>query len=182
MTALVLLDRDGVVNVERQGYIIDPPALVLIAGAASAIARLNAAGSRVVVVTNQSAVGRGLMDARTLERIHERLRTLLAAARACVDDIIVCTDPPWAATPRRKPAPGMLLEAMAAAGVAPDATVMIGDDLRDIEAAAAAGCRRILVRTGKGAAFAARGLPAELAPVAVVDDLAAAADLLLGAF
>ncbi len=180
MTKLVLLDRDGVVNVERPHYITDPGDVELVPGAGLAIRRLNAAGRRAVIVTNQSAVGRGLIDMVGLERIHDRLRALLAAEGAQLDGVIVCPDPPWAATVRRKPAPGMLLEAMAAHAAGPAETAMIGDDVKDLEAACAAGCRRILVKTGKGAGFAAHGLVPTLEPVAIVDDLAAAVALLLG--
>jgi D-glycero-D-manno-heptose 1,7-bisphosphate phosphatase len=179
VTRLVLLDRDGVVNVERRHYITDPGDVELVPGAAAAIRRLNAAGWRAVIVTNQSAVGRGLIDMAGLERVHDRLRALLAADGARLDGLIVCPDPPWAATARRKPGPGMLIEAMAAHAADPAETAMVGDDVKDLEAACAAGCRRILVKTGKGAGFAAHGLAPTLAPVAIVDDLAAAVDLLL---
>lgn len=80
---------------------------------------------------------------------------------------------------RRKPAPGMLFEAMRRFRIAAEDTVMIGDALSDLEAASAAGCRRILLRTGKGAAAQAEGLPRHVLPVAVCEDLAAAVDSLL---
>jgi D-glycero-D-manno-heptose 1,7-bisphosphate phosphatase len=178
---LVLLDRDGVLNEEGPGYVTNPDALVMIAGAAEAVARLCAAGRRIAVVTNQSAVGRGLIDAEMLEHIHEKLCAEVARAGGRIDTIEACPDPPWAATARRKPAPGMLREAIRRFGAEAAATVMIGDSLRDLEAAHAAGCQRILVRSGNGTATQAAGIPAVLSPVAVFNDLATAVDKLLEA-
>ncbi len=95
-----------------------------------------------------------------------------------MDALITCTDPPWAATVRRKPGPGMLQEALDQFGTTPEDAVMIGDATRDLEAAAVLGIRRILVRTGKGRATEA-DLPTELQPVTVFDDLARAVDAVL---
>lgn len=176
---LVMLDRDGVLNEERPGFVTNPDQLVMIADAAEAVARLGAAGHRIAVVTNQSALGRGLIDTAMLERIHERLRDEVARAGGRIDAILTCPDPPWAPTEQRKPAPGMLREAIRRFGAEAAATPMIGDSLGDLEAARAAGCKRVLVRTGHGAATQAAGIPAALAPVAVFDDLAAAVDKLL---
>jgi len=175
---LVLMDRDGVLNVDRADYVKE---LELLPGAAEAVTRFNRAGWPVVVVTNQSAVGRGLVTSEMLERIHQHLRAVLARSAAWLDDIIVCTDPPWSAGPRRKPAPGMLGEALARYRVEPGHAMMIGDALRDLEAATAAGCRRVLVRTGQGRTTEAAGLPPYVLPVAVYEDLVEAADRLLEA-
>ena len=175
---IVLLDRDGVVNVER-GHIGAPDEIELIAGAAGAIARLNRARVKTALVTNQSAVGSHRIDRATLERIHARMAALLAREDARLDAVFCCTDPPWAPTARRKPNPGMVWEATGAFATSPRHAVMIGDDLRDLEAAARAGCRRILVRTGKGAALERAGLPRHVLPAAVADDLAAAVERLL---
>ncbi len=176
---LILLDRDGVLNLDRADYVKTPDELVLLAGAAAAVARLNAARHRVVVCTNQSAVGRGIIDAERLTLIHHRLREQIAAAGGHLDDILACTDAPDRPGPWRKPRPGMLLEAMRRFHATASETVMIGDHLRDLEAAAAAGCRRILVRTGQGSATQAAGLPPAVLPVAVHEDLAAAVTALL---
>ncbi|MDA0260816.1 MAG: HAD-IIIA family hydrolase [Proteobacteria bacterium] len=176
---LVLIDRDGVLNIERPGYVETPGQLELLPGAAAAVGRLNQAGISTALITNQSVVGRKRIDGATLEKIHARLQQLLAAEKAHLDMIVCCTDPPWAPTARRKPNPGMLWEAIRAAGTFPPDTVMIGDDLRDIQAAARAGCRRILVRTGKGREVEAAGLPHHLLPLVIRDDLASAVDYLL---
>ncbi len=181
MGRLVLLDRDGVINIDRPDSVKSPDELALIPGSAAAIARLNVAKIRVAVVTNQSVVGRGVISAGQLESIHERLAAMLAREGARLDALFVCTDPPGAPSERRKPRPGMLIEALRRFAAEPHQTPMIGDDLRDLEAAHAAGCPRVLVRTGKGAATQAAGIPAALLPVAVHADLAAAVDALLAA-
>ena len=179
---LFLLDRDGVLNADRPDSVKSPGELMLLLGAAAAVRRLNEAGRLVAVCTNQSVVGRGVIDEAMLARIHEKLRTELAREGARLDALFHCPDHPRQPGPWRKPAPGMLREAMARFRIAPSETVMIGDALVDLEAAAAAGCRRILVRSGKGRATQAAGLPAHVLPVAVHEDLAwAVAALLDGA-
>ncbi|MCP4328718.1 MAG: HAD-IIIA family hydrolase [Alphaproteobacteria bacterium] len=175
---LALLDRDGVLNHDRPDSVRRAEDLILIPGAAAAVARLNAADWRVAVVTNQAVVGRGFMSPAELERTHAKLAAELAAGGAHLDAVIACTDAPENATVRRKPGPGMLLEALDRFGATPETTPMIGDSLRDLEAAARAGCRRFLVRTGKGRATEDGGLPAAVQPVVVVDDLGAAVDIL----
>lgn len=177
---LVLLDRDGVLNEERADYVKSPDELVMIEGSAQAVSRLNDAGHKIALVTNQSAVGRGMISADMLERIHEKLRTELARSGARLEEIFVCTDPPWAATERRKPGAGMLREALERFRAVPPETYMIGDSLRDLQAAATAGCQRVLVRTGNGSATQAQGLPNEVLPVAVYENLPSAVDALLG--
>jgi len=174
-----MLDRDGVLNEDRPDGVHAPEELILIPGAAEAVAHLNAAGVRVAVVTNQSVVGRGIIDEAALARIHAYLERELARFGAVLDSIIWCPDPPDRPTERRKPAPGMLREALARFGAEAAATPMVGDSLRDLEAAAAIGCRRMLVRTGKGSATESAGLPATLSPVTVHDDLADAVAALL---
>jgi D-glycero-D-manno-heptose 1,7-bisphosphate phosphatase len=171
--SLVLLDRDGVLVEERENFVKHPGELVLIPGAAEALARLNRAGHTVAVCTNQSCVGRGIISAAMLDRIHEHLRDRLAESGARIDALYACPDAPWAATERRKPRPGMLREALQRFRADPAATPMVGDTPGDMQAALAAGCRRVLVRTGHGAKTQAAGLPPELAPVAVHADLAA---------
>jgi D-glycero-D-manno-heptose 1,7-bisphosphate phosphatase len=176
---LVLLDRDGVLVEERENFVKHPGELVLIPGAAEALARLNRAGHTVAVCTNQSCVGRGIISAAMLDRIHEHLRDRLAEAGARIDALYACPDAPWAATERRKPRPGMLREALQRFRADPAATPMVGDTLGDMQAALAAGCRRVLVRTGHGAKTQAAGLPPELAPVAVHADFAAFVEIFL---
>jgi D-glycero-D-manno-heptose 1,7-bisphosphate phosphatase len=177
---LVLTDRDGVLNEDRPGGVRRPDELRLIRGAAAALRRLNEARVPVALVTNQSIVGRGLIGFAELEAIQRRLEAELAAAGARLDLVLIAPDAPDAPSARRKPAPGMLLDALGRFAVAAADAVMIGDDLRDLEAARAAGCGRILVRTGKGGAVLAAGIPERLLPVEVCDSFAAAVDRLLG--
>lgn len=177
---LVLLDRDGVLNENRDDYVKSPGELVMLRGSAEAVARLNAAGHRVAVCTNQSAVGRGIVAPAMLDRIHDSLREHLARAGGRLDALFFCPDPPWAASDRRKPGPGMLQDAMRQFRVSPHDCVMVGDDLVDLQAASRAGVRRILVRTGKGRKTQGAGIPPEVLPVAVHEDLGAAVASLLG--
>ncbi len=177
---LVLIDRDGVLNVDRSDYVKNPGELVLLPGSAAALARLNAAGFVVAACTNQSPIGRGIFDEAMLARIHERLREELAREGARLDAIFHCPDAPGRPSQCRKPAPGMLQEAMRRFRASPSETPFVGDSLTDMQAAHAAGCPRHLVRTGHGAKTQAAGLPAELLPVAVHETFADAVDVLLG--
>jgi len=177
---LILLDRDGVLNQEPANVFVHSPAeLILMPGAGKAVARLNARGWPVAVCTNQSCVGRNIIDEAMLTRIHETLFSHLARDNARLDAIFFAPDAPWAATERRKPGAGMLREAMQRFRAGPQDTVFIGDSLTDLQAAQKAGCRKILVRSGKGAGVQAKGIPAELLPVTVAEDLADAVDRLL---
>ncbi len=180
MNRLVLLDRDGVLNQDRDDYVKSPDELVMIEGAAEAVAKLNRAGLVVALVTNQSAVGQGIIEADMLERIHQRLRENLARGGARLDEIFVCPEAPWQASERRKPGPGMLREALERFRAEAARTPLIGDTLGDLQAAARAGCQRYLVRTGKGAATQAAGLPAEVLPTKVYESLTPAVAALLG--
>lgn len=180
---LVLLDRDGVINEDRPDFVKTPGELLFIPKSLEAIARLNGHGHRLVVTTNQSCIGRGIITEEQLAAIHGKMREALAKVSGRLDDIIVAPDAPWAATERRKPGAGMLLEAMRKFNIRPSETVMIGDSARDMEAAKTVGCHRILVRTGKGRKTLAAGIEKHLMPVHVADDLdEAAAFILAGRF
>ena len=169
--ATVLLDRDGVVVVNRKDNIKTADQLRLIPGAAQAIGDLNRAGVTVGLCTNQPEVARGAMTRRQLDVVHDGLRDKIAAeGGGHLDLIFVCTDP--LKCPRRKPAPGMLLQALAHFGAAAADTPFVGDQADDLRAAFRAGCQRVLVRTGLGSMTLAAGLPDYVAPFAVHDDLA----------
>ena len=176
---LVMLDRDGVLTEERDGFVKHPGELKLIEGAAAAVAQLNAAGIKTALVSNQSVVGRGIISADMLERIHEKLRSELATAGARLDLLLTCTDASNSPSERRKPAPGMLREALGHFRVAPHDAVMIGDQATDLRAAVAAGVPPILVRTGKGAELLAKGLPQDILMVRVYASLTSAVEALL---
>jgi D-glycero-D-manno-heptose 1,7-bisphosphate phosphatase len=169
---LILLDRDGVLNkVYADDYVKSPDELIMLPHVGKAVARLNARGWQVAICTNQSCIGRGIIDEAMLGRVHDRLFDELARDGAMIDALFFAPDAPWAATERRKPGAGMLREAMQRFRAAPQDTVFIGDSLIDLQAATTAGCRRILVRTGNGAATQAKGLPPEVLPVTVAEDL-----------
>ena len=179
MTQLFLLARDGVLSVDRDGFVKHPGELQLIEGAARAVARLNEANVRVAVCTNQPVVGRGIIGRDQLDRIHLALRDLLAGQGARLDLLVDCTDAPHGHSTRRKPEPAMLLEVIRHFGAHPAATPMVGTEVADLQAAQRAGCSRVLVRTGKGRDTQGGGLPEEVLPVSVHDDLAAAVDAYL---
>ena len=149
----VFLDRDGCV-VDELGFLVDADATRLLPGAAAAVARLNRAGIPVVLVTNQSAVARGLLDEDGLARIHARMAELLAAEDAHLDLVLHCPHHPefTAACPCRKPEPGMLLEGAERLGLDLERSWMVGDAARDLEAGRRAGVGGlVLLATGKGA-------------------------------
>jgi D-glycero-D-manno-heptose 1,7-bisphosphate phosphatase len=170
----VILDRDGVLNEEApaRGYITRPEAWRWIPGSLEALALLGQAGLRVSVATNQSGVGRGLMSPADLEAVHERMLREATAAGGRIDALFTCPHAPDDGCDCRKPAPGLIRAAVAAAGVPESATLVVGDDTRDLEAARAAGVPAVLVLTGKG-----RGAAAALTPgaIPVYDDLLALA-------
>lgn len=177
---VVLLDRDGVLNEDRADFVKSPGEMAIIPGAAAAVARLNRAGIRVALCTNQSCIGRGIITVERLERIHLHLREMLARDGAQLDAIFFCPHAPWENCACRKPKAGLLREALRRFGAEPADATMIGDGLRDLQAAKTAGCARMLVRTGHGAETLAAGVPHDVLPVAVHDDLAAAVAALLG--
>lgn len=178
MGNLVILDRDGVINEDSDAYIKSPAEWRPIPGSLEAIARLNRAGFLVAIATNQSGVGRGLFDLRTLTAIHTRMRRELAAVGGRVDAIFFCPHSPEAQCRCRKPQPGLLQEIKERFQVPLDDVPAIGDSLRDLQAAQAAGAMPMLVLTGKGAA--AR-LQAEAMGIAVHRDLAGAVQAIIEA-
>jgi len=179
----VFLDRDGTI-IEQVHYLSDPDGVRLLPGTAEALRRLHAAGFARVVVTNQSALGRGMISEEQLHQIHHEMNRQLAAEGTAVDAIYFCPEVP-ASDDRsvvehgdRKPGPGMLIRAAEELDLNLAASWMVGDMLSDILAGINARCRgSILVRTGKGLSEAE-------APLAVTyqvaDDLLAAVDLILG--
>ena len=173
---LVVLDRDGTINHDSDQYIKSPEEWRPIKGSLEAIARLTQAGYRVVVATNQSGIARGLFDTRTLFAIHDALIKALAPLGGRIDAFFFCPHAADSGCPCRKPQPGMLLEVARRFNVPLEAVDMVGDSQRDLEAAAAAGARPVLVLTGKGEATRAAG---KLPPgTRVFPDLAAFAEQL----
>jgi len=147
---LVILDRDGTINHDSDHYIKSLEEWRPIRGSLEGIARLTQAGYRVVVATNQSGIARGLLTTRTLFEIHEHLQRAVAQAGGRIDAFFFCPHADAAGCPCRKPKPGMLLEVAQRFNISLRDTYMVGDALRDVQAAAAAGARPVLVLTGKG--------------------------------
>ncbi|MBS0219968.1 MAG: HAD-IIIA family hydrolase [Proteobacteria bacterium] len=165
----VLLDRDGVVTINRKYNVKSPAELCLIPGAANAIARLNRERVAVALCTNQPEVDEGIIRKCELDAIHHALQTMLARHDAWIDLILCCTDNFH--SERRKPSPGMLFEAMRHLGAKSADTPFIGDQPSDLEAAANAHCRPILVRTGLGRLTERGSIPQYARPAAIYDDL-----------
>ncbi|MCK6485790.1 MAG: HAD family hydrolase [Phycisphaerae bacterium] len=179
MQRAVFLDRDGTI-IEDMHYSGDPARVRLLPGAAGALCRLRAAGYRLIVVTNQSGIARGLLSVAQLAEVHRRMERLLAAEGATLDAIYYC---PYLAgveavveeyrrdSDLRKPGPGMLIQAAREWNIDLQRSWMVGDAPRDVQAGRAAGCRTVLV--------AAAGAPPCPQADFVVGDVSAAADIIL---
>ena len=147
---LIILDRDGVVNYDSDQFIKSPDEWRPIPGSLDAIARLNQAGFKVVLATNQSGVGRGLFDMAMLNTIHDKMNKVLAQAGARIDALFFCPHAAESDCGCRKPKPGMFQEIGERFNISLAGVPCIGDSLRDLQAAAEVGGQPILVLTGKG--------------------------------
>ncbi len=175
---LVILDRDGVINRDSPEFVKTPEEWLPLPGSIDAIAALDQAGFTVTVASNQSGLARGLFDRRALAAMHRKLRRLVARARGHIDRIVVCPHGPDDGCACRKPNPGLLLRLGRYYGADLAGVPVIGDSLRDLEAAKRAGARPILVRTGNGRKTEA-ALADDPMPVEIFDDLAQAASSLI---
>jgi D-glycero-D-manno-heptose 1,7-bisphosphate phosphatase len=147
---LVILDRDGTINQDSDQYIKSPLEWKPIPGSLEAIARLTQGGWRCVVATNQSGIARGLFDMSTLNAIHAEMHRAVGQVGGRIDAIFFCPHAADANCECRKPKPGLLREIGARFDTELEGVPMIGDSLRDLEAAAAVGAQPYLVLTGKG--------------------------------
>ena len=147
---LVILDRDGVINYDSANFIKNPEEWKPIPGSLEGIAKLNQSGYRVVVATNQSGIGRGLFDMTALNAVHDRMHKALTPYGGRIDAVFFCPHAQDLDCACRKPKTGMLQEIAQRFNVNLAEVPCIGDSLRDLEAAHAAGARPILVLTGKG--------------------------------
>jgi D-glycero-D-manno-heptose 1,7-bisphosphate phosphatase len=175
--SLIILDRDGVINRDSDDFIKSPAEWVPIEGSLEAIAKLNHAGYRVVVITNQSGVGRGLFDVDTLAKIHSKMRRMLAQVGGKFEAIIFCPHAPADDCNCRKPKGGAFEDLAHRLRIDLTGIPAVGDSLRDINAALSVGAQPILVRTGKGAATELD--PLLPASTVIYDDLDAVATALL---
>ena len=173
---LIILDRDGTINYDSDDFIKHPDEWRPIPGSIEAIARFTQAGWRVVVATNQSGVGRGILDMATLNAIHAKMHRAVNQAGGRIEAVFYCPDTDESQSPCRKPNPGMFHAIAERLNVALEHAPCVGDSLRDLQAAAAAGGEPILVLTGKGRKTRAAGNLPE--GTEVYPDLAAVAQAL----
>ena len=174
----VFLDRDGVINQGRAGYVRTPEHFAFLPGAPEAVADLNRAGFRVAIVSNQDAVGWKLIPERQLRRIHDKMIAGLAAAGARVEEIYVCPHHVLADCPCRKPRPGLLLVAAKDLNANPRRSWMVGDKVSDVSAGKAIGARTVFVGDAKRRKRFAKELAA-IRPEAIAKDLRGAVSAIL---
>lgn len=174
---VIILDRDGVINEDSDEYIKSPTEWKPIRGSLEAIARLHRAGWRVIVATNQSGIARGLFDLDTLARIHKHMHQRVVETGGLIDAVFFCPHGPGDNCNCRKPRPGLFQDIADRLRISLAGVPAVGDSLRDIQAAEAAGARPVLVKTGKG--FGTVSNPELDADVPVYDDLYSAVDALL---
>ncbi|MFZ2737172.1 MAG: D-glycero-beta-D-manno-heptose 1,7-bisphosphate 7-phosphatase [Burkholderiaceae bacterium] len=177
---LVILDRDGTINVDSDAYIKSPQEWLPLPGALHAIAQLNHGGWHVVIATNQSGLGRGLFGVADLNAMHAKMNKMLAAVGGRVDAIFYCPHAADEGCACRKPKSGLFEQIGERFGVDLVGVPVVGDSLRDLQAGAIVGCQPHLVLTGKGQAFRGQALP-ESFPLGTLvhEDLAAFAEFLL---
>jgi D,D-heptose 1,7-bisphosphate phosphatase len=149
----VFLDRDGTIN-EDPGYISDPANVVLIPQAAEALAGLNKKGFKLIVISNQSGIARGIMSSKDVERVNKKINELLLKNNVSIDAFYFCHAHPEFSTPEececRKPSPKLVFEAAEDFEIELNHSYFVGDNVSDIECGKNAGLRTILVKTGKG--------------------------------
>ena len=181
---IVILGRDGVLNQYREAHVAAPEEWVPVPGALEAVARINHAGWHTVVATNQAGIGRGMIDMAAVNSVHARMNEMLLAQGARLDAVFFCPHTPEDACDCRKPQPGLLHEIGRRYGADLSQVAVVGDTLRDLQAAQAAGCEPHLVLSGRSAGLSAGALQALTSQVPgtqVHADLGAFADHLLRA-
>ena len=154
---LIILDRDGTINEEHADFVKSPEEWIPLPGALEAVAKLNHAGWRTIIASNQSGLGRGLFDVAALNAMHAKMHKLLTALGGRMDAVFYCPHTTTDNSSCRKPLPGLFEQIIERTGVDAHLIPSVGDSLRDMQAAAAAGCEPHLVLTGN--ALPLRGLP-----------------------
>lgn len=179
---LIILDRDGTINEDRDDFVKSADEWVPLPGALEAIARLNQAGWQTVIATNQSGLGRGLFDMASLNAMHAKMNSMLSRVGGRIGAVFFCPHAPEDQCGCRKPLPGLYEQIGERYGADLKKVPVVGDSVRDIEAAVAAGCPPHLVRTGKGAALSdaqLAQLQAQIPQLQVHADLAAFAESMI---
>jgi D-glycero-D-manno-heptose 1,7-bisphosphate phosphatase len=164
LSKVVFLDRDGVINQDSPEYIKQPSEFHFIPGSRRAVARLNRYGFDIIVITNQSIIGRNRVTPQTLDRIFNKMTQGIEAAGGRILDVFFCPHTPDEGCDCRKPRPGLIFQAQSRYDIDLSRSVFVGDSVKDIEVARNAGCgNAVLVATGNGSrAFQelnARGTP-----------------------
>lgn len=179
---LVILGRDGILNVYREDHVKSPEEWQPLSGALEAVARLNHAGWHTVVATNQAGIGRGMIDMASVNAVHLYMMQRLAAVGGRLDGVFFCPHTPEDNCDCRKPKPGLMRQIALRYGIDLRTVPMVCDTLRDVQAAHAAGCEPHLLRTGRAAELS----EAQLADIAALvpgtevhDDIGAFVDFLL---
>lgn len=175
----IILDRDGVINQETGYFVKSVDEWQPIAGSYNAISRLTAAGMRVFVATNQSGIARGLYSARTLDDIHTLMLDGVRQAGGDIEAVYYCPHADEDDCDCRKPRPGMLMQIVAEHGVDPDQSLMVGDSIRDLQAANSAGIRPVWLTRDPDPVALSRVLGDTASRVAVYPDLASFTDKFL---
>ena len=147
---LIILDRDGVINKDSSTFIKSPEEWIPLKGSLEAIARLSQAGYEVVIITNQSGIGRGLFSADTLAKIHVRMIDYVQQHGGKIQSILFCPHHPDDGCNCRKPLPGMYHELAERLNINYSGVYSVGDSVRDLQAAKAVGASPVLVKTGNG--------------------------------
>ncbi len=174
---LLILDRDGVINKDSDAYIKSADEWIPIPKSLAAISRLNKAGFLVGIATNQSGLARKLFAEPALEQMHTKLKKLLRKQAGHIDALVYCPHSPDDGCLCRKPKPGLYHQISEQLGVPLENAIIIGDSLRDLQAAEAVQATPVLVRTGKGKVTEKQGgLPAG---TKIFDNLSAAVDAIL---
>lgn len=181
MRDAVFLDRDGVINENRDDHVKSWREFAFMPGVFTPLRRLAESGLAVVVISNQSAVGRGLISQQELDTIHRQMTREIKRNGGRVDAIHYCPHHPADGCDCRKPRPGLLLRAATRLNLDLSRSFLVGDAQSDLEAALSAGCRPVLVLTGRGRDQLAHIPPNILAQCHVADDLSAATTWILQA-
>jgi D-glycero-D-manno-heptose 1,7-bisphosphate phosphatase len=180
-TRLVILDRDGVINLDSDSYIKSVDEWIPVPGSIAAIARLSIAGCQIAVATNQSGLARGYFDSVTLANMHSLMCDLVEEQGGTINAVVYCPHGPDEGCRCRKPAPGLLERISEELQISVEGAWYVGDSQKDIELAVAMKCVPILVRSGKGMQTETQMRKAQTLPRLVFDDLAAAADFIIEA-
>jgi D-glycero-D-manno-heptose 1,7-bisphosphate phosphatase len=174
----IFLDRDGVINRERADYVKHWDEFEFLPGVLPALRMLATLAAPILVISNQSAIGRGLISHPAVHQIHQQALRVIREANGRIDNFFVCPHRPDEGCDCRKPKPGLLYQAANAYGLELSECIFIGDAITDFQAGRAAGCQTILVESGRQGAHLRRQLGADPS-VKIVQDLAAAVELVM---